>query len=89
MSVRVAIGIAAAILCTARPASAQVDFTGQWAPLYHEDTIERIPGPELHAFGVYFSITPEFKSQRPTPNAQLPPTPNGQKLPTPKVVPWE
>ena len=26
---------------------AQVDFTGQWAPLYHEDTIERIPGPEL------------------------------------------
>ena len=29
------------------PAVAQVDFTGQWAPLYHEDTIERIPGPEL------------------------------------------
>jgi hypothetical protein len=29
------------------PAQAQVDFTGQWAPLYHEDTIERVPGPEL------------------------------------------
>ena len=29
------------------PAVAQVDFGGQWAPLYHEDTIERIPGPEL------------------------------------------
>ena len=32
---------------TIRPAFAQVDFSGQWAPLYHEDTIERIPGPEL------------------------------------------
>src|SRR5688572_5926873 len=31
----------------AAPATAQVDFTGQWAPLYHEDTIERVPGPEL------------------------------------------
>ena len=30
-----------------RAGRAQVDFTGQWAPLYHEDTIERIPGPEL------------------------------------------
>jgi len=29
------------------PAFAQVEFGGQWAPLYHEDTIERIPGPEL------------------------------------------
>ena len=31
----------------ASPALAQTDFTGQWAPLYHEDTIERVPGPEL------------------------------------------
>ena len=31
----------------ATTADAQVDFGGQWAPLYHEDTIERIPGPEL------------------------------------------
>ena len=28
-------------------ASAQVDFSGEWAPAYHEDTPERIPGPEL------------------------------------------
>src|SRR6186713_3549108 len=47
MKVRRAIGIAVAFLCTAAPASAQVDFTGQWAPLYQEDTIERVPGPEL------------------------------------------
>jgi len=26
---------------------AQVDFTGEWAPLYHEDGPERGPGPEL------------------------------------------
>jgi hypothetical protein len=36
--------IAAGSTC---PAEAQVDFSGQWAPLYHEDTIERVPGPEL------------------------------------------
>ena len=50
MSVRPVIGIAAAVMVAtsiAAPASAQVDFSGQWAPLYHEDTIERIPGPEL------------------------------------------
>ena len=29
------------------PAFAQVDFTGEWAPLYHEDGPERLPGPEL------------------------------------------
>lgn len=28
-------------------ATAQVDFSGEWAPVYHEDAPERIPGPEL------------------------------------------
>src|ERR1700704_5443431 len=37
----------------AAPALAQVDFTGNWAPLYHEDNPERIPGPEL---GDYMGI---------------------------------
>jgi hypothetical protein len=31
----------------AAPASAQIDFSGEWAPVYHEDAPERIPGPEL------------------------------------------
>ena len=26
---------------------AQADFSGEWAPLYHEDAPERLPGPEL------------------------------------------
>jgi hypothetical protein len=46
LSVRVAAAAALLLACSA-PASAQVDFSGQWAPLYHEDTIERVPGPEL------------------------------------------
>ncbi len=28
-------------------AYAQVDFTGEWAPAYHEDAADRIPGPEI------------------------------------------
>jgi len=36
----------AALLISA-PAFAQVDFSGSWAPLYHEDLPDRIPGPEL------------------------------------------
>jgi hypothetical protein len=38
--------IAAALLISA-PAFAQIDFSGSWAPLYHEDLPDRIPGPEL------------------------------------------
>src|SRR5678809_1291876 len=29
------------------PIFAQVDFSGEWAPLYHENGPERLPGPEL------------------------------------------
>jgi hypothetical protein len=35
------------------PAFAQADLAGNWAPLYHEDFPERIPGPEL---GDYMGI---------------------------------
>ena len=38
---------------TTLPISAQVDFTGEWAPAYHEDGPERLPGPEL---GDYMGI---------------------------------
>ncbi len=31
----------------AAPIYAQADFVGAWAPLYHEDLPDRIPGPEL------------------------------------------
>jgi hypothetical protein len=40
----------AAALLPALPALAQTDFTGHWAPLYHEDHPERLPGPEMGDF---------------------------------------
>jgi hypothetical protein len=30
-----------------RPASAQIDLSGIWAPIMHEDQVERAPGPEI------------------------------------------
>ena len=39
--------LALAALAAAAPASAQIDLTGMWAPLFHEDREERIPGPEV------------------------------------------
>ncbi len=39
--------LAAALTLAARPAAAQVDFSGSWQPLYHEDLPDRLPGPEL------------------------------------------
>ncbi len=41
------------IACTAAPVSAQVDFSGEWAPRMWEDQPERVPGPEL---GDYLGI---------------------------------
>jgi hypothetical protein len=35
---------------TAAPASAQVDFSGEWAPRFWEDQPERVPGPDLGDF---------------------------------------
>ena len=36
------------IAAAAAPASSQeIDFSGSWVPIYHEDGPERLPGPEL------------------------------------------
>ena len=35
------------LAAAAAPASAQVDLTGMWAPIFHEDQVERIPGPDV------------------------------------------
>jgi cyclase len=39
--------LALATLAVAAPSSAQIDLTGMWAPIFHEDQPERIPGPEV------------------------------------------
>jgi len=41
------------VMVGSAPALAQADFSGNWAPLYHEDHPERLPGPEL---GDYLGI---------------------------------
>jgi hypothetical protein len=35
---------------TGRPAYAQIDLSGIWAPIFHEDQVERIPGPDVGDF---------------------------------------
>src|SRR5687768_16291699 len=45
-------GLTAALLCgalgmAAAPAEAQIDLSGGWLALFHEDQSERIPGPAL------------------------------------------
>jgi len=40
-------------LALSLPAFAEVDFSGEWTPAYHEDGPERLPGPEL---GDYMGI---------------------------------
>ena len=39
--------VALCLIVPAAPALAQIDFSGAWASLYHEDLPERLPGPEL------------------------------------------
>jgi hypothetical protein len=34
-------------LCLCLPVVAQIDLAGEWAPRFHEDQPERIPGPEI------------------------------------------
>ena len=34
-------------VCISRPAVAQIDLSGEWAPRFHEDQPERIPGPDI------------------------------------------
>jgi hypothetical protein len=46
--ISVTVLVAAAVLIgMPRFASAQTDLTGIWAPLFHEDQVERAPGPEV------------------------------------------
>ena len=47
-AIQVAALFLVALALAYRPALAQeVDFTGSWVPIFHEDGPERIPGPEL------------------------------------------
>src|SRR5438445_6473841 len=39
--------VVTSVLLLSTSASAQVDFSGEWAPRFHEDQPERVPGPAL------------------------------------------
>src|SRR5687767_7168858 len=43
--------LAAALAVTLMPlapaAAQEIDFSGQWVPIFHEDGPERLPGPEI------------------------------------------
>ena len=41
------LALTAALVSLPSVAFAQADFTGIWAPIFHEDQIERIPGPDV------------------------------------------
>ena len=45
-SVRCA-GLTLLLVAAPAPASAQIDLGGVWAPIFHEDQPERMPGPEI------------------------------------------
>src|SRR6187401_1564399 len=44
---RIIAGVLVILGCGSRPASAQVDFSGIWMPIMHEDSVERAAGPDL------------------------------------------
>ena len=47
MSATTTTAVLALAVLLGSPLLAQMDFTGEWAPAYHEDGPERLPGPEL------------------------------------------
>src|SRR5689334_23806078 len=75
------IALGAIALTGAPPLSAQnaargpLDLSGEWAPLFHEDQPERIPGPTIGAY-------PGFPSKKPPGWTAAPWTP--RTLPLPK-----
>src|SRR5262245_13806563 len=36
-----------AVMFAGRPAFAQMDFSGEWQPIFYEDQPERVAGPEI------------------------------------------
>ena len=49
---------------------AQVDFSGEWAPRFHEDQLERVPGPELGDY-LGLSLSPAGRLRADSWNASL------------------
>ncbi len=50
MPSRVLVGVLLAWAVSVCPASAQIDLSGMWAPIFHEDQVERVAGPDVGDF---------------------------------------
>ena len=74
----------AAIGLAARPASAQIDLSGIWAPIMHEDQAERAPGPEIGDYAG-LPITDAARSRGLTWDAALLTMPEHQCQPHPST----
>jgi hypothetical protein len=70
------------LLACAGRASAQVDLSGNWGPLFHEDQPERIPGPEVGDY-LGLPITDEARAKAYAWSASLLTLPEHQCKPHP------
>ena len=77
----------ALVLLSAIPAVAQLDPTGEWAPRFHEDQPERIPGPEIGDYlGLPINAADRLKAD--TWDASLLELPEHQCMPHPSDYAW-
>ena len=70
----------ASLLLVSVPAFSQVDFTGEWAPRFHEDQPERVAGPELGDY-LGLPITDAARMRADTWNASIQTLPEWQCRP--------
>jgi hypothetical protein len=84
------ISLAAMLLASALvaiPAYAQIDPSGEWAPQFHEDQPERVPGPELGDYlGLPINGADRLKAD--TWDASLLTLPEHQCMPHPSDYAW-
>ena len=83
-SLRLGVLLLAVGMVGVRPADAQIDLSGVWAPIMHEDQVERIPGPSIGDYaGLPISDAARLRAE--TWNASLLTLPEHQCIPHPSV----
>lgn len=82
--VRIGALLVAAIAAGASPAFAQTDLSGIWAPIFHEDQVERIPGPDIGDYAG-LPITDAARLRGETWDASLLTLPEHQCIPHPSL----
>jgi len=78
-------GVLMAATLVTVPAFAQIDPSGEWAPVFHEDQPERIPGPEIGDY-LGLPITDTARLRADTWDASLLTLPEHQCKPHPPIT---